>query len=81
MSKAHLAPYINFQAAPATLWSTTTGFSAVSSSSSHRTIAASRSPPALAIASCMRDSMTVARDREEGVFQRLRVTPAPTWRL
>ena len=25
-------------------------------------------------------SMTVARDREKGVFQRLRVTPAPTWR-
>src|SRR6202165_5284804 len=24
-------------------------------------------------------SMTVARDREKGVFQRLRVTPAPTW--
>src|SRR6266849_10919758 len=26
-------------------------------------------------------SMTVARDREEGVFQRLRVTPAPTWSI
>jgi ABC-2 type transport system permease protein len=24
-------------------------------------------------------AMTVARDRERGVFQRLRVTPAPTW--
>jgi ABC-2 type transport system permease protein len=24
-------------------------------------------------------SMTVARDREKGIFQRLRVTPAPTW--
>ena len=24
-------------------------------------------------------AMTVARDREKGVFQRLRVTPAPTW--
>jgi ABC-2 type transport system permease protein len=26
-------------------------------------------------------SMTVARDREKGVFQRLRVTPAPTWAI
>jgi len=26
-------------------------------------------------------SMTVARDREKGVFQRLRVTPAPTWTI
>jgi ABC-2 type transport system permease protein len=26
-------------------------------------------------------SMTVARDREKGVFQRLRVTPAPTWSI
>jgi len=26
-------------------------------------------------------SMTVARDRENGVFQRLRVTPAPTWTI
>jgi len=26
-------------------------------------------------------SMTVARDRELGVFQRLRVTPAPTWTI
>src|SRR5437868_7004284 len=26
-------------------------------------------------------SMTVARDREKGVFQRLRVTPAPTWMI
>src|SRR5260370_12005202 len=25
--------------------------------------------------------MTVARDREKGVFQRLRVTPAPTWTI
>jgi ABC-2 type transport system permease protein len=25
--------------------------------------------------------MTVARDREKGVFQRLRVTPAPTWSI
>jgi ABC-2 type transport system permease protein len=24
-------------------------------------------------------ALTVARDRERGVFQRLRVTPAPTW--
>src|SRR5712692_8611160 len=24
---------------------------------------------------------TVARDREQGVFQRLRVTPAPTWTI
>jgi len=26
-------------------------------------------------------AMTVARDREKGVFQRLRVTPAPTWAI
>lgn len=26
-------------------------------------------------------TMTVARDRENGVFQRLRVTPAPTWAI
>src|SRR5260370_8954674 len=26
-------------------------------------------------------AMTVARDREKGVFQRLRVTPAPTWSI
>jgi ABC-2 type transport system permease protein len=26
-------------------------------------------------------SMTVARDREKGIFQRLRVTPAPTWTI
>jgi ABC-2 type transport system permease protein len=26
-------------------------------------------------------TMTVARDRESGVFQRLRVTPAPTWAI
>ncbi|HEX6348529.1 MAG TPA: ABC transporter permease [Candidatus Dormibacteraeota bacterium] len=26
-------------------------------------------------------TMTVARDRETGVFQRLRVTPAPTWAI
>jgi ABC-2 type transport system permease protein len=26
-------------------------------------------------------TMTVARDRERGVFQRLRVTPAPTWTI
>jgi ABC-2 type transport system permease protein len=26
-------------------------------------------------------SMTVARDREKGVFQRLRATPAPTWTI
>lgn len=26
-------------------------------------------------------SLTVARDREAGVFQRLRVTPAPTWAI
>src|SRR5438094_355517 len=26
-------------------------------------------------------AMTVARDREKGVFQRLRVTPAPTWTI
>src|SRR5207245_9016109 len=27
------------------------------------------------------DAMTVARDREQGVFHRLRVTPAPTWTI
>ena len=26
-------------------------------------------------------ALTVARDREQGVFQRLRVTPAPTWTI
>ena len=26
-------------------------------------------------------AMTVARDREKGIFQRLRVTPAPTWMI
>src|SRR5579872_4958880 len=26
-------------------------------------------------------AVTVARDREKGVFQRLRVTPAPTWTI
>src|SRR6267378_3608633 len=26
-------------------------------------------------------AMTVARDRDKGVFQRLRVTPAPTWAI
>src|SRR6266853_1524733 len=26
-------------------------------------------------------AMTVARDREKGVFQRLRATPAPTWTI
>ena len=26
-------------------------------------------------------AMTVARDREKGIFQRLRVTPAPTWTI
>ena len=26
-------------------------------------------------------ALTVARDREKGVFQRLRVTPAPTWTI
>src|ERR1700683_3032526 len=26
-------------------------------------------------------SNTIARDREKGVFQRLRVTPAPTWAI
>jgi ABC-2 type transport system permease protein len=31
--------------------------------------------------SLMGYSLTVARDREAGVFQRLRVTPAPTWAI
>ena len=26
-------------------------------------------------------AITIARDREKGVFQRLRVTPAPTWTI
>lgn len=35
----------------------------------------------LAAASILGYSLTVARDRELGVFQRLRVTPAPTWTI
>jgi len=31
--------------------------------------------------SIMGYTLTVARDRERGVFQRLRVTPAPTWAI
>ena len=31
--------------------------------------------------SIMGYALTVARDREKGVFQRLRVTPAPTWTI
>ena len=35
----------------------------------------------LVAASILGYSLTVARDREQGVFQRLRVTPAPTWTI
>ena len=35
----------------------------------------------LASASILGYSLTVARDRDQGVFQRLRVTPAPTWTI
>jgi ABC-2 type transport system permease protein len=35
----------------------------------------------IASASVMGYSLAVARDREKGVFQRLRVTPAPTWAI
>jgi ABC-2 type transport system permease protein len=35
----------------------------------------------LAATSIMGYALTVARDREKGVFQRLRVTPAPTWTI
>lgn len=35
----------------------------------------------LASTSIMGYSVTIARDREKGVFQRLRVTPAPTWTI
>jgi ABC-2 type transport system permease protein len=35
----------------------------------------------LASTSIMGYAITVARDREKGVFQRLRVTPAPTWTI
>jgi len=35
----------------------------------------------LAATSIMGYALTVARDRELGVFQRLRVTPAPTWTI
>jgi len=35
----------------------------------------------LAATSIMGYALTVARDRETGVFQRLRVTPAPTWTI
>jgi ABC-2 type transport system permease protein len=35
----------------------------------------------LAATSIMGYALTVARDREQGVFQRLRVTPAPTWTI
>jgi ABC-2 type transport system permease protein len=35
----------------------------------------------LASTSIMGYTVTVARDREKGVFQRLRVTPAPTWTI
>jgi ABC-2 type transport system permease protein len=35
----------------------------------------------LAATSIMGYALTVARDREKGVFQRLRVTPAPTWAI
>lgn len=35
----------------------------------------------LAGTSIMGYALTVARDREAGVFQRLRVTPAPTWTI
>jgi ABC-2 type transport system permease protein len=35
----------------------------------------------LAATSIMGYALTVARDREKGVFQRLRITPAPTWTI
>lgn len=35
----------------------------------------------LAATSIVGYALTVARDREKGVFQRLRVTPAPTWTI
>jgi ABC-2 type transport system permease protein len=35
----------------------------------------------LASTSIMGYAVTIARDREKGVFQRLRVTPAPTWTI
>ena len=35
----------------------------------------------LVSASILGYALTVARDREQGVFQRLRVTPAPTWTI
>ncbi|MGI8714379.1 MAG: ABC transporter permease [Solirubrobacteraceae bacterium] len=35
----------------------------------------------LVATSIMGYALTVARDREKGVFQRLRVTPAPTWMI
>ncbi len=35
----------------------------------------------LAAASILGYALAVARDREQGVFQRLRVTPAPTWTI
>ena len=35
----------------------------------------------LAASSILGYALTVARDREKGVFQRLRVTPAPTWAI
>lgn len=35
----------------------------------------------LGATSLMGYSLTMARDREKGVFQRLRVTPAPTWTI
>lgn len=35
----------------------------------------------MAATSIMGYALTVARDREKGVFQRLRVTPAPTWTI
>lgn len=35
----------------------------------------------LGATSIMGYALTVARDREQGVFQRLRVTPAPTWTI
>jgi ABC-2 type transport system permease protein len=35
----------------------------------------------LAATSILGYGLTVARDREQGVFQRLRVTPAPTWAI
>ncbi|HWD64665.1 MAG TPA: ABC transporter permease [Solirubrobacteraceae bacterium] len=36
---------------------------------------------ALAATSIVGYALTLARDREKGVFQRLRVTPAPTWTI